>query len=77
MITVVAIADIEEADTRAFSLAAVNRGLGFDTMLNACRFPSIDEHATRALSCLGLSGNESKIPCSCLDNERLKGQKAL
>jgi hypothetical protein len=53
LIAVVAIAETEEADTRAFSLAVVNRGLGFDTMLNACRFPSIDELATRALSCLG------------------------
>ncbi len=53
MIRVVAIVETEEADTRAFSLAAVSRGSGFDTMLNACRFPWIDELATRALSCLG------------------------
>jgi hypothetical protein len=53
LIAVVAIAETEEADTRAFSLAVVNRGSGFDTMLNACRFPSIDELATRALSYLG------------------------
>lgn len=51
-IRVVVTVDIEGAGTGAFSLGAVNRDQDFDTMLNACRFPWIDERAIQGPGCL-------------------------
>ena len=47
----VVIVEFEGAGTEAFTLAIIDKGQGFDTVLNACRFLWLGGHAILAPGC--------------------------